>query len=103
MDETSLPLYQRLHLETARITWEELARFFARGRVIEVKQDLDLIAVAEAMVKDNTVAFQAWTEQAHIRHLPDEVAKQWAKDDSHLWAVVVAPWVLVQEREALSS
>ena len=37
---------QELHLETARINWQELETHFARGVVIRVDSDLDLIEVA---------------------------------------------------------
>ena len=98
MEEADLPLHTRLNLETASISWAELARFFARGRVIQVDAALDLVAIATALAQDDTASFKQWVESTQVQHLPDEIAKRWAEDDRHLWAVVVAPWVLVQER-----
>jgi len=46
MEEELLPLKDRLNLETARITWPELERYFASGKVIHVAATLDLIEVA---------------------------------------------------------
>jgi len=100
MDETQLPLHTHLNLETAPIQWPELERFFARGRVIQVDSALDLVAVATALAKDDTDYFSACLDKQQIQHLSNETAKRWAQHDEHLWAVVVAPWVLVQEREA---
>ncbi|HPQ94358.1 MAG: DUF2288 domain-containing protein [Thiothrix sp.] len=98
MEDIGLSLRDKLNLETASVSWHELALFFARGRVIEVKNGLDLVEVAAALTSDNTVLFSRWIEIGSIRHLPDATARAWVLDDSHLWAVVVAPWVLVQDR-----
>ncbi len=98
MNSDPLPLRTRLNLETAPISWADLGRFFARGRVIQVANELDLIEVATALVEDDTTRFTQWIEAKQVQHLPDEVAKQWAADDRYLWAVVVAPWVVVQNR-----
>ncbi|MFM2318565.1 MAG: hypothetical protein RLZZ215_1186 [Pseudomonadota bacterium] len=98
MDEFELPLKTRLNLETARITWQELGFFFARGRVLQVATDLDLIEVASALANDETQQVSTWLHAQQVRVLPDQMAKAWATDDHSLWAVVVAPWVLVQHR-----
>lgn len=100
MDDSSLPLQDRLNLQTARISWPELERFFARGRVLDVSAELDLIEVAVALTKDDTEKFARWTKLKQVQHLQDTTAKQWLADDSNLWAVVVAPWVMVQSRVA---
>lgn len=100
MDDASLPLQDRLNLQTARIRWPELERFFARGRVLDVSAELDLIEVATALTDDDMEKFTQWTEKKQVQHLQDQTAKRWVKDDSNLWAVVVAPWVVVQNRQA---
>lgn len=98
MDDSGLPLHTRLNLETARISWKELQLFFAKGQVVEVVNSLDLVAVATAFASDNAAQCKMWLESGEVRRAPDESARLWAQDDSHLWAVVVAPWVLVQNR-----
>lgn len=98
MDESALPLDERLNLQTARISWPELERFFARGRVLHVSAELDLIHVARILTEDNTEQFQQWIDSKQVQHLQDATAKQWVQDDSHLWAVAIAPWVVVQNR-----
>ena len=99
MDDTELPLQTRLNLQTALISWPEIERFFARGRVLNVSADIDLIEVALALTEDNTEKFKRWTEDEQVQHLSDETAKQWVNDDSNLWAIVIAPWVITQKRE----
>ncbi len=89
---------QELHLETARISWQELETHFARGVVIRVDGDLDLVEVATCFANDDKQAAEAWINAGKVQHLDMHTAKDWEGRDPDLWAVVVAPWVLVQER-----
>jgi hypothetical protein len=99
MYEESLPLRERLNLETARITWPELERYFAGGKVIHVAAILDLVEVATTLAEDHTHKLQQWIQTQQVGQLRDETAIDWAnRHPNNLWAVVVAPWVLVQER-----
>lgn len=100
MDEYELPLKTRLNLETGRITWKELEFFFARGRILQVIATIDLIEVASALANDEAQKVTNWLTTHQLQVLPDATAKEWAIDDSNLWAVVVAPWVVVQQRSA---
>lgn len=99
MEDTELPLQARLNLQTARISWPEIERFFARGRVLKTSPELDLIEVAVALAEDDTEKFGHWTKTGQVQHLNNATAKQWVKNDADLWAVVIAPWVIAQRRE----
>lgn len=99
MEEELLPLHTRMNLETARIAWPELERHFASGKVILVAPELDLVQVATCIVKDDGQQVQSWIKAQQVGQLNDDIAKRWVKEQPEdLWAVVVAPWVLVQER-----
>lgn len=99
MDEELLPLRERLNLETARITWPELERYFAGGKVIQVSAELDLVEVAACIAEDNACTLRQWLDAQQVGQLNDDLARDWASSQpENLWAVVVAPWVLVQER-----
>ncbi len=99
MYEESLPLRERLHLETARISWPELERYFAGGKIIHVATTLDLVEVATTLAEDDTHKLQQWLQTQQVEQLRDEIAIDWAnRHPDNLWAVVVAPWVLIQER-----
>ncbi|MEN9423895.1 MAG: hypothetical protein RL122_1278 [Pseudomonadota bacterium] len=99
MEEELLPLKDRLNLETARITWSELERYFASGKVIHVAATLDLIEVATSIAEDNAAAVKQWMEAQQVDVLNDATALQWVEQQpDNLWAVVLAPWVLVQAR-----
>jgi hypothetical protein len=90
---------QDLHAQTARVAWQELEKHFARGVVIRVDSDLDLVAVATCIANDDKPAAERWVAQGQVQHLDMHTAKDWARRDPELWAVVVAPWVVVQERK----
>lgn len=90
---------QDLHAETARIGWQELERHFARGVVIRVAPELDLVEVATCLANDDKAAVEDWINAQQVEHLDMETARRWAAAEPELWAVVVAPWVVVQERE----
>ena len=92
-------LYLKLLGETAPIAWQELQPFFARGAVLRVAGSLDLIAVAEAMAEDDKPRIMPWLATGELRKLAVADAEDYQARDPRLWAVVVAPWVLVQERE----
>jgi len=91
-------LRAKLNLETATLEWSELQRHFAAGRVIQVSPDLDLVEVALQLSKDNRPLVQAWLEQGQVVTVTTEQAQDWYARQARLWAVVVAPWVLVQDR-----
>lgn len=90
-------LLAHLNAETGRLGWPELARHFARGVVIAVTSDLDLVEVAAAMVQDRSEEIETWNRAGQLRRASDEDARDWDEQATVFWAVVVAPWVLVQE------
>ena len=92
------PLYAQLLGETARIAWSELEPFFARGKLLRVVGELDLVSVAEAVANDESQQVAGWIASGLVELLRVETAADYVTRDPELWAVVVAPWVLVQER-----
>lgn len=98
MTEQASTLYAKLLGETAPITWEELQPFFARGALLWVEGKQDLIAVAEAVAENDEAKVAAWLQGGILRKVDDGLAADLLARDPSLWAVVVAPWVLVQER-----
>lgn len=87
---------QTINLETSKIPWSELQRFFAAGKVVNVEESLDLIKVAKAMVADDKSQFEQWMEEGNVDVVDDAQARSWIEDDASVWAVVIKPWVLVQ-------
>lgn len=101
MSEQPSTLYAKLLGETATITWQELQPFFARGSVLCVASGLDLVGVAEALAEDVKERVGQWLASGELRRMDVAEAEDFQARDPQLWAVVVAPWVLVQERAAV--
>lgn len=78
--------------------WEELQPFFARGALLWVEPALDLIAAAEAVAENQAQKVAAWLASGELAKVSESRALDLFERDPALWAVVVSPWVLVQER-----
>lgn len=89
-------LRARLNAETARIAFAELAPHFARGAVVHVDAGLDLVEVAACFAEDRRADVEDWLRSGAIGVATDAQAQAWADANAEFWAVVVAPWVLVQ-------
>ena len=98
MTEQPSTLYAKLLGETAAITWQELQPTFARGALLLVDGAQDLIDVAQAVAQNDQTKVAAWLAAGTLSRVDDSRAEDLLKRDPELWAVVVAPWVLAQER-----
>lgn len=92
-------LRARINGETSRMQWTELLRFFAGGAVIVVRDGIDLVEVAARIAGDDKDAVAQWLADGSIAKVSDEQARAWLAGDAALWAVVVKPWVLVQQEK----
>ena len=93
-------LKAKLLTETAKMPWSDLQRFYARGQVVRVEPELDLIEVATAVAEDNKAQVQSWLEKGLFGEVAPDQAQRWFDHSATLWTVVVAPWVLVQRPDA---
>ena len=91
-------LRQKINLETGSIEWSELVKHFAKGMVVVIGTDLDLIKVAECFAADDQAQVAQWIEEEKISRAQDDDARRWNEHNTEFWSVVVAPWVLVQEK-----
>lgn len=89
-------LRDKLNRETARIPWADLQPHFARGSAVYVAPDLDLIDVAMLFAEDRSEAIHSLMAQQRVVLVTEVQAANWADQERSMWAVVVAPWVLVQ-------
>jgi hypothetical protein len=94
---TSKELVNKLNRETAKIFWRDLQRFFAAGKVIVVNPSCDLINIAAAFAKDDAGFIEELMSSEQVSKVDDQQAASWYNDNTKVWAVVVSPWVLVQE------
>ena len=90
-------LRAKLNLETAQLGWKELERHFARGDVVKVATGVDLIDAALHIAENDDTTVEAWLADGRIARAAMPDAEDWHVRQPMFWAVVVAPWVLVQE------
>ncbi|MEP5764013.1 MAG: DUF2288 family protein [Halieaceae bacterium] len=91
-------LREEIHAQTAQISWRELQPHYARGAVILVEPGMSLVDAAIELRQDNKACFQGWIDEGKIGGVSDELGQQLFELDPMVWAVVVAPWVLVQRQ-----
>ena len=94
---TEVDLRDLLNAQAGKISWPELARHFARGVVVCVASGQDLVKIAEKLVQDQADEIKKLYETGALHRARDDDALRWQKEDTQFWAVVVAPWVVVQE------
>ena len=97
MNKEEIRVRDILNAQTGQLAWPELARHFARGVVVVVSPEEDLVAVAESMVGDNQAVINQLYEESKLHRAQDDDARDWDEENTRFWAVVVTPWVLVQE------
>ena len=90
-------LRAKLNLETAQLAWPELERHFARGDVVKVAIGVDLIDASLHIAENDAATVQEWLADGRIARADLADAEDWHARQPMFWAVVVAPWVLVQE------
>jgi hypothetical protein len=88
---------EKVNLETSTIAWKELQRFFAAGTAVFVASSLDLVDVAYQFSIDNKNQVGQWMQDKQVALVSDQQAIDWLESDAEVWAVVVKPWILVQE------
>lgn len=88
---------RKLNQDTAKIEWQLLAEHQQQEAVVEVDLSLDLILVGCEFVRDSRKQVEEWLADGLLAKVSDETAECWARENKEVWAVVVAPWVLVQQ------
>lgn len=92
-------LFSQLNLETAQISWPELERFFAAGMLVQIDASLDLVDVAVKISQDDKPYIESLISDGKIKPVSDSQAIGWQQQNASLWAVVIKPWVLVQDKK----
>ncbi|MDO4997067.1 MAG: DUF2288 domain-containing protein [Neisseria sp.] len=90
-------LNEKINTETAKIAWSELQTHFARGAAVYVHADLDLIATARLFADDDSSTVAKLMQQGQIHLVSESQAAEFYQNNQQMWAVVIAPWVLIQE------
>ena len=98
MNQEPSTLYAKLLGETSTIEWKALEKFFAKGEVLWIAPELDLIEAAQAMSQDEAEKVAAWMASGSLSKVSASQALDFVERDPELWAVVVTPWIMIQER-----
>jgi len=88
---------QQIQQECAPIAYKEIEQFFARGMLVLITDDLDIVEVALAIQADNTQKINEWISLEKVIRVHDDYAIKWSKQKTLLMAVTAVPWLLVQE------
>jgi len=72
-------IFAEINQQTGVIDWQELVKHFARGVVIRVDADLDLVKVAHSMSLDDKAQMQQWLDAGSIRRASDDDARGWTQ------------------------
>jgi hypothetical protein len=99
MAESLEILRSKLNGETAKMDWNELVRYFAKGVVVKVEQGMDLVDVAARIAADDKPTIEHWLNGGQISRASNEDAISWNERQTLFWVVVTVPWVIVQEAE----
>ena len=59
-----------------------------------------MLDVAAELTADNKAQFEQWMTSGQVGEVAPDLARGWYDRNAELWAVVIAPWVLVQDRRA---
>jgi len=86
----------KLNLETAKIKWKDLELFFAKGSLIRVAAELDLVNTASLIAENDFQEVEGLIANQKIEFVTPSWAQQHCKPETEMWAVVVAPYVLCQ-------
>ncbi|MBK8970322.1 MAG: DUF2288 domain-containing protein [Hahellaceae bacterium] len=88
----------KLNQETSRIAWKDLQTFYARGHIVRVAAELDLLTVASELAADNAAQLRQWMDAGQVGEVTISDAQRYFEENRELWAVVLMPWVLIQDK-----
>ena len=98
MKEKTIPKNrEELLQECAPIAYKEIESFFARGMLVLVSEDTDIIDVALIIQADNTNQLEKLIKQGQVIRVHDDHAIRWNQENTQLMAITAVPWLLVQE------
>ncbi len=88
---------EQLQQECAPIVYKEIEQFFARGMIVIVSEELDILDVALIIQADNSDELEKLITQKQVTRAHDDHAIKWSQENATLMAITAVPWLLVQE------
>ena len=97
MTEDIIKSREELQQECAPIFYTEIERFFAKGMLVLVSKDINIIDVALIVQADNSEELDKLIKQGIVIRAHDIHAIKWSQEKAQLLTVTAVPWLLVQE------
>lgn len=97
MSKQEQNLRSKLEAEIGPAHWKVIRPHFLRGAIIIVSPELDLVDVAVKVAEDDTNAIKTWIEEGKLTKPFPEDAKRWEEEKEEPKALVVEPFVLIQD------
>lgn len=96
-DQSALKTREELLQECAPIAYKEIEQFFARGMLVLVSNDTDIIDVALIVQANDSEQLEELIGLGKVIRVNDEHAIKWSRQNTLFMATTVVPWLLVQE------
>ena len=95
-------LAEKLKGEVDIETWDGLSRFFAKGLLVLVQGNLDLVEVGIAMAKDEASKIAKWLEEGEIATPSEAEALSWSNRESSptFDVLIISPFVVARKKQA---
>jgi len=95
-EQVELTTKEKLNQETAILNWKELEVYFAQGKLLTVDPSCDLIEVASKISDNDAKQLEALINKNLIQFATPNWIKENCKDETQLWTVVIAPYIVCQ-------
>ncbi len=83
---------------TGEVNWKYLRPHYESGALLWVDPSLTLAQVADALSADDTETVTNWLGNGDLVKIGELHAMQWEESDELFTAVVITPFVLMQQR-----
>ena len=90
---------ERLEKYTGEVTWKYLKSHFEAGALVYIDQALSITEVGEAFTSDDAARVKEWRGKGDIVTPSAPHAEYWEQSGTVFRALVVSPFVLIQELE----
>jgi len=89
---------QKLNKYVGEVAWEYLESHFQNGSLIYIDNSLCIKDVGQALSKDDTKKVKEWLRTGDALKPGQAHAKYWKEANSTFIALVVSPFVIIQEK-----
>lgn len=97
-DTDPTTIRRRLEEDAGPVQGSDLKAHLERDAVLVVAPSIQLLDCALAVATDDAAKVSAWLADATLRRATEDERAEWPADESRRWiAVVVRPFVLVQD------